>query len=135
MAIEYSIVINKIETEEVDNLSDIVRRIFWKFKGVDTVTGNIAMVDNVDVFVLKEETWINAEGETQSNHVDFDPNNFLRYEDLTPTIVEQWIRSKHTQDMHVFEQGVNRRLAELNARTQKQPTASSGRNLPWVNAN
>jgi hypothetical protein len=131
MSIDYSIVVEKMDTVSTDTVSNAVRRVFWKLVGVDSVTGKSARIEVVDVFTIVPESFIDPDNNERRVESEIDPENFVTYSELTAEIVETWIRAKHTDDMHMFESAVSGKIEILNNIAVNTATTTT---LPWVNS-
>ena len=128
MSIDYSIVIERMETVSTDTVSNAVRRIFWKLVGVDSVTAKSAKIEVIDLFRITPETFVDPDNNERTFASEIDPENFIAYSELTAEIVETWIRAKHTDDMHMFESAVAGKLGILNTIAANTATTTT---LPW----
>jgi hypothetical protein len=129
MSIDYSIVVEKMDTESTDTVSNAVRRVFWKLVGVDSVTGKSAKIEVIDVFRIVPEVWIDPDNNERRLESEIDTEKFIEYSSLTPEIVEGWIRAKHTTDMHMFESAVTGKIQILNNIAANTATTTT---LPWA---
>jgi hypothetical protein len=128
MSIDYSIVVEKMDTVSTDTVSDAVRRVFWKLVGVDSVTGKSARIEVVDVFRIITEIFTDPDNNERRLESEIDPENFVAYSELTAEIVEAWIRARHTDDMHMFESAVSGKIEILNNIAVNTATTTT---LPW----
>jgi hypothetical protein len=131
MSIDYSIVIEKMDTVSTDAVSDAVRRVFWKLVGVDSVTGKSARIEVIDVFRIVPEVTTDPDNNEKISESEIDPENFVAYSELTAEIVEAWIRAKHTDDMHMFKSAVTGKIQILNNIAANTATTTT---LPWDNS-
>lgn len=128
MSIDYSIVIERLETVSTDTVTDAVRRVFWKLVGVDSTTGKSAKIEVIDVFRINPEVFIDPDNIERHLASEVDPENFIEYGNLTAEMVKTWIIAKHTDDMHMFESAVNGKLEILNNIAANTATTTT---LPW----
>lgn len=128
MSIDYSIVVEKMDTVSTDTVSDAVRRVFWKLVGVDSVTGKSARIEVVDVFTIVPETFTDPDSNERRIESEINTETFIEYANLTTEVVEGWLRAKHTNDMHMFESAVSGKIEILNNIAVNTATTTT---LPW----
>jgi len=105
MAIEYKWIIYKLETKTEESIEDCVVTVHWNRSGVDENRYRASRL-----------------GEVEVTTVGMNLSNFVEYDDLTPGVVVEWVKSE--VDVTAIDAAIATEIAEKN-----NPKVDRG--LPW----
>lgn len=120
--ITYEWEIRQVDTVSVGDMSDVIERVHWSYKGIDEngVTGDCS---GVAVFAVKDNTFRNGSGQLVTYHSDLSPSNFIQYSSLTKSQVVEWVKSQ-LGDMTGYEHAIKGQIDAKNHSSSSKP-------LPW----
>lgn len=130
MSVTYNIRIKALDLVDSGDIKSIVRRVHWDMVATDSDTELEGIVRNVDVFQIEDECVFDA-GINQfiTKPKEFDPSNFIDYNNLTAETVESWLESKlGSSVMERYKQTALNNLQEKISRGQSNSIATP---LPW----
>ena len=105
MAIEYKWIIYKLETKTEESIEDCVVTVHWNRVGVDENKHRAHRI-----------------GEVEVTTVGMNLSNFVEYDDLTPGVVIEWVKSE--VNVAAIDAAIATEIAEKN-----NPKVDRG--LPW----